>query len=123
MRSSVSIGLPVQDAVVGALNVYGSRPAAFDDGDVQVATTFAGYAAIALANAHLYDSTATLTNQMQQAMESRAVIEQAKGIVMGERRCSGDEAFALLARVSQESNRKLRDVAAAMVQRAELPRR
>ena len=58
---------------------------------------------------------------MQSAMQSRAVIEQAKGIIMGERRCTPDEAFAILAKVSQDSNRKLRDVAAALVERAARP--
>jgi len=48
-------------------------------------------------------------------MESRAVIEQAKGIIMGDRRCGADEAFAILTKISQDSNRKLRDVAAALV--------
>jgi AmiR/NasT family two-component response regulator len=55
---------------------------------------------------------------MYAAMESRAVIEQAKGIIMGERRCTADDAFALLTKVSQDSNRKVRDVAAALVARA-----
>jgi len=41
--------------------------------------------------------TAALSSQMKQAMASRAVIEQAKGILMGERRCTEGEAFALLA--------------------------
>jgi len=80
--------------------------------------TFAGYAAVALANAHLYDTTANLAQQMQAAMDSRAVIEQAKGIIMGDRRCTADEAFAILTRLSQDSNRKLRDIAAALVDRA-----
>ncbi|MFC6022861.1 ANTAR domain-containing protein [Plantactinospora solaniradicis] len=119
--SSMSIGLPIQEAVVGALNVYGAKPDAFDDDDVLQAQTFAGYAAVALANAHLYDTTATLAQQMQAAMESRAVIEQAKGIIMGERRCTADEAFAILAKVSQDSNRKVREVATALVDRAKQP--
>ena len=123
-RSSLSIGLPVQDPVSGALNVYATGPAAFDDDAVVLAQTFSGYAAVALANAHLYDAQATLARQMQVAMESRAVIEQAKGIIMGERRCSADEAFRILSRLSQDANRKLRDVAAALVRRAgETPRR
>ncbi|MEO3924152.1 GAF and ANTAR domain-containing protein [Micromonosporaceae bacterium B7E4] len=121
--SSLSIGLPVQEAVVGALNVYGTRPGAFDDDAITLAQTFAGYAAVALANAHLYDTTATLAQQMQTAMQSRAVIEQAKGIVMAERRCTPEEAFAILVKVSQDSNRKLRDVAAALVDRAARPPR
>ncbi|MER7456855.1 GAF and ANTAR domain-containing protein [Micromonospora sp. NPDC126480] len=112
--SSLSIGLPIQEAVVGALNVYGSRARAFDD-VTGAAQTIAGYAAIALANAHLYESTATLAQQMQTAMQSRAVIEQAKGIIMGQRRCGPEEAFSILAKVSQDSNRKLREVAEALV--------
>ncbi|HEY2669885.1 MAG TPA: ANTAR domain-containing protein, partial [Rugosimonospora sp.] len=52
---------------------------------------------------------------------SRAVIDQAKGIIMGERRCTAEEAFAILSKVSQDSNRKLRDVAAALVDRAQAP--
>jgi GAF domain-containing protein len=117
--SSLSVGLPLEDEVSGALNVYGTDSAAFDADAIALSRTFAGYAAVALANAHLYDTTATLAQQMQAAMESRAVIEQAKGILMGERRCTADEAFALLTKVSQDSNRKLRDVAAALVARAQ----
>ncbi|MGC4807925.1 GAF and ANTAR domain-containing protein [Micromonospora sp. DT233] len=116
--SSLSIGLPIQEAVVGALNVYGSDPHAFDPAAIALAERFAAYAAVALANAHLYDSATTLAEQMQEAMRSRAVIEQAKGIIMGERRCSPEEAFALMSKVSQDSNRKVRDVAETLVARA-----
>jgi AmiR/NasT family two-component response regulator len=52
---------------------------------------------------------------MQTAMEHRAVTEQAKGITMRERRCAPNEAFAMLTTLSQNSNRKLRDIAAALV--------
>ncbi|GAA4573177.1 GAF and ANTAR domain-containing protein [Micromonospora coerulea] len=113
--SSLSVGLPIQEAVVGALNIYGAEPHAFDRGAVEVAENFAAYVAVALANAHLYDTTAALARQMQEAMRSRAVIEQAKGIIMGERRCSPEEAFALLSKISQGANRKVRDVAEALV--------
>ncbi|MEU8153479.1 GAF and ANTAR domain-containing protein [Micromonospora sp. NPDC048986] len=116
--SSVSVGMPIQEAVVGALNVYARTPHAFDDDTVAVLETFAAYAAVALANAQLYESTANLARQMQDAMASRAVIEQAKGIIMAERRCTGTDAFNILAKVSQDSNRKLRDVAQALVDRA-----
>ena len=116
--SSLSIGLPVQDAVAGALNIYSTKPDAFDNDAVLLAQTFSGYAAVALANAHLYDATATLAQQLQAAMESRAVIEQAKGIIMGDRHCSADEAFAILSKLSQDTNRKVRDVAAMLVDEA-----
>ncbi|MFI7210846.1 GAF and ANTAR domain-containing protein [Micromonospora maritima] len=116
--SSLSVGLPIQEAVTGALNMYAESPHAFDSAAIRSAENFAAYAAVALANAHLYDSAATLARQMQEAMRSRAVIEQAKGIIMGERRCSADEAFALLSKLSQDSNRKVREVAEALVANA-----
>jgi GAF domain-containing protein len=118
-RSSLSVGLPIEDRVDGALNLYGVKNRAFDDDAIALAETFAGYAAVALANANLYGVTANLARHLQTAMASRAVIEQAKGIIMGRRRCTADEAFAILTRISQDSNRKLRDVAATLVARAE----
>jgi GAF domain-containing protein len=117
-NSSLSIGLPVHDQVTGALNIYATKPDAFDEDAIVLGQTFAGYAAVALANAHLYDTQATLAEQMQAAMRSRAVIEQAKGIIMGSRRCTADEAFTILTRLSQNTNRKLRDVANALVDSA-----
>jgi GAF domain-containing protein len=113
--SSLSIGLPVYEQVTGALNVYATQGKAFDDDAVVLGETFAGYAAVALTNAHLYDAQMNLAQQMQAAMRSRAVIEQAKGILMAGRHCTADEAFAILTRLSQDTNRKLRDVAVALV--------
>lgn len=117
VASSVSIGLPIQEAVIGALNVYARTPHAFDDDTITVLETFAAYAAVALANAHLYDSTATLVKQMQEAMASRVTIEQAKGILMADRHCTPTEAIAILTKVSQDSDRTVRDVAQALVDR------
>ena len=114
-RSSLSVGLPVHESITGALNIYATRPDAFDDDAIALAQTFAGYAAVALANAHLYETQASLAQHMQAAMENRAVIEQAKGIIMGDRRCSADDAFQILTKLSQDTNRKLRDVAIALV--------
>ena len=114
-HSSLSIGLPVHEQVTGALNLYATEPEAFDHDATILGQTFAGYAAVALTNAHLYDAQTNLARQMQAAMQSRAVIEQAKGIIMGSRHCTADEAFAVLTRISQDTNRKLRDVATALV--------
>lgn len=118
-RASLSVGLPVEERLDGALNLYATAEGAFDPEAVRLAETFAGYAAVALANASLYDVTANLTRQLQEAMTNRAVIEQAKGIIMGRRRCTADEAFAMLTKISQDSNRKLRDVAATLVTKAQ----
>jgi GAF domain-containing protein len=114
-HSSMSVGLPIQHAVTGAINMYAHKPSVFDDASAELAQTFASYAAIGLANAHLYQSTATLAAQMEQAMASRAVIEQAKGIVAAQLRCSTEDAFTAISRMSQSSHRKLREVAAEIV--------
>src|SRR4051812_1300442 len=115
VHSLLSIGLPLHESVSGAVNVYATKPHAFDQDAVILAQTFAGYAAVAMANAHRYDGTATLGRHTQAAMDSRAVVEQAKGIIMAERRCTADEAFAILAKTSQYTNHTVPDVAAVLV--------
>jgi transcriptional regulator with GAF, ATPase, and Fis domain len=116
--SSLSVGMPVEDSVNGALNIYAVKPAAFDAGATDVATSFAGYAAVALANASVFSRTARLATQMTEAMQSRAIIEQAKGILMAQQRVTADAAFDILVRASQASNRKLRDIAQGVVDKA-----
>jgi GAF domain-containing protein len=119
--SSLSIPVPVQREVAAALNVYAVDEQAFDEDATQVALTFAAYAGVALANMHLYQAQGQVAEHLQTAMKSRAVIEQAKGILMGERRCNAEEAFNILVRLSQDTNRKLREVAEALVERAASP--
>ncbi|MFL6136768.1 MAG: ANTAR domain-containing protein [Frankiaceae bacterium] len=115
---SLSVPVPLQREVVAALNLYATRPHAFDETSREVANAMAASAGIALANTHLYEAQATLAEQLRTAMRSRAVIEQAKGILMGARRCTAEEAFNILVSISQRSNRKLRDVAQALVDEA-----
>jgi GAF domain-containing protein len=117
-HSSLSVGLPVHEQVTGALNIYATTPGAFDGDAITIAQKFAGYAAVGLANAHLYENQATLAVHLQKAMANRAVIEQAKGIIMNHRHCSPDQAFVVLTRMSQAANRKLRDIASALVDNA-----
>jgi len=112
---TMSIGLPVEQRTVGALNVYGSGEGPFDETTAELATAFASHAAVAVSNAGLYASTATLAGNLQKALDSRAVIDQAKGVLMGRHRCSADAAFDLLVRQSSQRNRKLRDIAQDIV--------
>jgi GAF domain-containing protein len=119
--SSVSVPLLIEDRHVAALNIYGARPYAFTADDIATAEDIADHAAVVLANADLYFSAESRADQMAEAMQSRAVIEQAKGILMGGRRCDADAAFAILVRLSQSSGRKLHDVAQALVDQASTP--
>jgi hypothetical protein len=121
VHSSLSIGLPLRESVSGALNVYAREPHAFDDDAVILAETFAGYAAVAMANAHLHDGPATLAGPGRSRMDNRAVLEQAKGIIMAERRCTADEAFTILAKLAEYSHREIHDVATALTDAAVHP--
>ena len=118
---SVSVGMPLRESVSGALNVYAREPHAFDGDVVVLAETFAGYAAVAMANAHLYEGDATLVGRTRAWTDRRAVIEQAKGIIMAERRCTADEAFAVLTKLAEYSHRELHDVAAELTTSAAHP--
>ena len=118
VRSSLSMPLPVQRHVIGALNVYSSQTQSFKDEGVALVEQFASYAAVAIGNTTLYLTSAKLAAQMQEAMASRAVIEQAKGILMAVHKCGPDEAFARLTTASQHSHRKLREVAREVVEQA-----
>jgi GAF domain-containing protein len=115
VRSSLSVSLPVQRQLTGALNLYGDEPDSFDARAVDLAKRFADHAAVAVATTQLYESTAVLAQQMKEAMDSRATIEQAKGIIMGDRQCSPTEAFEALVKLSQESHIKLRELAGRLV--------
>jgi GAF domain-containing protein len=119
--SSLSIPLDVDpDAqVTGALNIYARRPDAFDEASRSVATRFAPYAAVAAGNLYAYRSARDMAENLQTALEARAVIDQAKGILMERHKLTADQAFQALARVSMHSNRKVRDVADHLVRTGE----
>jgi GAF domain-containing protein len=123
--SSLSIPLPVDadEEVTGALNVYARVPHAFDPDSRSAATRFAPFAAVAAGNLYSYESARDLADNLQNALESRAVIDQAKGILMERHKLTADEAFRALARASMTTNRKVRDVAEQLVLTGELPLR
>jgi GAF domain-containing protein len=115
IRSSVSAPLPYQGATIGALNVYATRPDAFSDEDIAACEEVADYIAVAVNNADAHSEAVQLAADMRRAMESRAVIDMAKGVLIARHHCSPDEAFAILSRTSQNHNRKLRELAEALV--------
>ena len=109
--SSLSVPLPFQGATIGALNNYARRPDAFGVADVQLGQEVAAFVAIAVGNAEAAARATTDVENMRQAMASRAVIEQAKGILMERYKITSEQAFTLLTHASQRSNVKLRDIA------------
>jgi GAF domain-containing protein len=89
---------------LGALNLYSRTPGAFDDESLEIGQMLASHAAIALAGAEHEEN-------LRRGMDNRDVIGQAKGILMERYKLSADQAFGVLARASQELNRKLVDIA------------
>lgn len=114
-HAAMSIPLAADGRTVGALNFYSKDVDAFDAESVAVGELLGAHASLAIQAATAYYSSRDLADQLRQAMQSRSVIEQAKGILMARHGSSADEAFQLLVDVSQRSNRKLRDVAQALV--------
>jgi GAF domain-containing protein len=120
--SSLSVPLPVREGVSGALNIYGLEANAFDERSRSVAAKFAPYAAVAAGNLFEYQTARELADNLQRALESRAIIDQAKGILMERHKLTADQAFQLLAHVSMQANIKVRAVAEHLVGTGDLPR-
>jgi GAF domain-containing protein len=122
VRTSVSVHVPVDsDDFHASLNVYVRRQYELGDREARIAGAVAEQLAAAIESAEAERAAAELASQMAEAMRSRALIEQAKGIVMAARRITADEAFSYLATRSMSENRKLREVSAELVERASRP--
>ncbi|MBT1002289.1 ANTAR domain-containing protein [Paenarthrobacter sp. DKR-5] len=98
------------------------RSGAVGNNSQEDARRFAEAAATATAHASLHRATQREAEQLREALTSRAVIDQAKGILMAEHRCDADEAFTLLSNMSMSTNVKVRDVASAIVYKTVLPK-
>jgi GAF domain-containing protein len=113
----LSAPLVNEEVAVGGLNMYSKTTEAFDETARETASLFADQLGVAAAKAAQYVESYELVQQLQQALESRAAIDQAKGILMAQSRIGPDEAFNILVRASQNQNRKLRAIAAEIVER------
>ena len=114
-----SLSLPISsggNGAMGALNFYAIVPNAFTGEHAVIGAHFADQAAGALRLAARLADQTVLTTQLQEAMSSRTVIDQAIGIVMGQNHCDANAAFDVLRRASQNRNVKLRQVAADLVE-------
>jgi GAF domain-containing protein len=116
-RSMVSLPMTVEAKTIGALNVYSREADAFGPEEVSLAEIIAGHAGLASQVTAALQGHRTLAEQLQEAMASRATIEQAKGVIMGTVGCSAEAAFDQLVTQSQHENRKLREIAEELVQR------
>ncbi len=118
VESFLSAPLFIDEKFAGSLNLYGQQADSFDDLDESLLRLYTAAAAAAIANARRYAEARRLADNLRRAIESRAVIDQAIGMLMATRGLNAETAFQTLARESQNTNTKLRDVAARIVDAA-----
>lgn len=115
IASVSSLPLIAAEQTVGALNLYSTSERELGGDALMAGRALAAQAALVLTNAAAL-TLAELTNQqLREALQTRDMIGQAKGILMARQRIDPDGAFDILRRASQRTNRKLRDVAADIV--------
>jgi hypothetical protein len=117
VTSSLSLHVPADEAAefAASLNFYSRRNLVLAEEQMRGAEAFAAQLAAAMQTVDAAKATARLASGLAEAMRTRAVIEQAKGMLMAEKQISADEAFQLLSQTSQTANTKLRDVAQRLV--------
>ncbi|GAB3837598.1 hypothetical protein GCM10027610_039960 [Dactylosporangium cerinum] len=115
-RAVHAFPLSLRKDVIGALNVFGTEVGGgLDDGDVQIIQALTDVAAIGLLQERTIRRGEILTEQLQGALNSRVVIEQAKGAMAQARGISVDEAFTVIRGYARRNNKRLSDVAHTIV--------
>ena len=115
-RSVVAIPLVSEDRALGSLNIYDERTRNWSEGDVRAARVLADMAVGYVINASQLEQAERTREQLQEALESRVVIEQAKGMLANANGITIDEAFGRLRRHARSSRLPLRQVATAVVE-------
>lgn len=118
IHSALSLPLVLPGQLVGAINVYARGKDVFDEHAIELGELFASPAAVAVHNAHILTQALELTTQLQTALSSRPVIDQAIGVLRARSGGSPEEAFDSLRRMSQSEHVKLAEVAQRMVDEA-----
>ncbi len=116
LRSLLCVPMMIQDRSLGVLNVYTTELRRFSAEDVQLLQTIANQAAVAIQNTRLL----TETLKMREALESRKIIERAKGILQREMGLTEDKAFRLLQKKSMDSCKPMKEIAEAIILSAEM---
>ena len=114
-RSVHAFPLQRRDQVIGALGVFGTTPSDFDDTDVHIVQSLATVAATSLLYRRSIKHAEDLAQQLQTALDSRVLIEQAKGAIAHAHNISADQAFTLLRAYARRTNQRLKDVASQAV--------
>ena len=118
VHSVLSLPLRTPDGVVGAMNVYAHDRDVFDERAEHLGMLFAVPAAVAVQNAHTLAQTARLASRLQAALNAKAEIDQAIGILRSRSGITAAEAHRRLRTLSQSQHSKVSEVAAAIIKTA-----
>jgi len=121
IRSFLAAPLFTPEHTLGSLNLYGRDQSAFDDVDAEILDLLTTAVSRAIGDFARFRSERDVAESIQRALEHRAPIEQAKGMLMAIHGIDADEAFDLLRKQSQETNVRLRTVAANFVEQLSAP--
>jgi transcriptional regulator with GAF, ATPase, and Fis domain len=105
--------------VIGALNLFDTQPGALDQDTIRLGQALADVATIGLLQARAIRHRETLAEQLQTALNNRVLIEQAKGVISERRHLDMDQSFTLLRGTARTSNRRLSELARAVVDGSE----
>jgi GAF domain-containing protein len=122
IRSGLSVPVELGGGPIGTLDVYAVDPRSWDDSEVSALRTYAGVVASLLGAAAKAELKGALAEQLQTALDSRSLIERAKGALIERERLDEQEAFTHLRRAARSSGRKLSEVAAEVAVGRPLPR-
>jgi transcriptional regulator with GAF, ATPase, and Fis domain len=114
-----ALPMRLREQVIGALNLFRSRPGAFSPADIRVGQALADVATIGLLHERSMRHSDTLNEQLQTALNTRVVIEQAKGKLAERLGLDMDQAFRLLRDFARDRNLRLSDLAQAFVSGSE----
>jgi GAF domain-containing protein len=116
VESYLSSPLVIGDEFVGSLNLYSEQPHGFGELDVALLRVYMTAAVAAIASARRLAQARKLAEDLKTAMDSRAVIDQAIGVLMARRGIGAEQAIGELSRQSQNTNVKLRVIAARVLE-------
>ena len=117
IRSAYVVPMRLRNDVIGSLGLLGTRPSALSAADQAIVQALADVATIGILQQRARDEATQLAEQLQTALRSRVVIEQAKGVLAERGRIDMESAFAAIRAYSRNANVKLGDVAASLVAR------
>lgn len=121
VRSSVTL-VHLSDPLALALSLYATRPQVLDPGRVPIGELLIAFGSAVMRNTSTYRAAQRTARQLAEGADSRAIVDQAKGILMVGLSCSADEALRRMREISQSSHIKVTEVARRIIESHELER-